>query len=68
MQEALGSDDPADGIAAMLKKFPIPHRLRDIGFDAAKIDFVAGEIAALAIAMPRPVAANDVRALLEAAY
>jgi maleylacetate reductase len=68
LQEALGSGDPADGIAAMLKKFPIPHRLRDIGFDSAKIDFVAGEIAALAIATPRQVTASDVRALLEAAY
>jgi maleylacetate reductase len=68
LQEALDSDDPADGIAAMLKKFPIPQRLRDIGFDAGKIDFVAGEIAALSIAAPRPVTANDARALLEAAY
>jgi maleylacetate reductase len=67
LQEALGSDDPADGIAAMLKKFPIPQRLHDIGFDAGKIDFVAGEIAALAIAAPRPVTANDIRALLQAA-
>jgi maleylacetate reductase len=68
LQEALGSDDPADGIAAMLKKFPIPHRLRDIGFDSAKVDFVAGEIAALSIATPRPVTASDVRELLAAAY
>src|SRR5580698_5076320 len=68
LQEALGADDPADAIAAMLKKFPIPHRLRDIGFDAAKIDFVAGEIAALAIATPRPVSSGDVRELLKAAY
>jgi maleylacetate reductase len=68
LQEALGADDPADAIAAMLKKFPIPHRLRDIGFDSGKIDFVAGEIAALAIATPRPVTASDVRELLKAAY
>ena len=46
LQDALGSGDPAAAIAAMLKKFPIPQRLRDVGFDSAKIDFVAGEIAA----------------------
>ena len=33
-------------LADMLKKFPIPQRLREIGFEAGKIDFVAGEIAA----------------------
>ncbi len=68
LQEALGSGDPADALAAMLRKFPLPQRLRDIGFDAGKVDFVAGEIAALAIATPRPVTADDVRELLEAAY
>jgi hypothetical protein len=52
----------------MLKTFPIPHRLRDIGFDAGKSDFVAGEIAALAITTPRPVTASDARKLLDAAY
>ena len=65
---ALGSDDPAAAIANMLKKFPIPQRLREIGFDTGKIDFVAGEIAAPAIKSPRRVAAADVRELLQAAY
>jgi maleylacetate reductase len=68
LQDALGSDDPSAAVAAMLKKFPIPQRLRDVGFDAAKIDFVAGEIAAAAITAPRPASANDVRDLLRAAY
>jgi alcohol dehydrogenase class IV len=68
LQEALGNDDPAGAVAAMLKKFPIPQRLRDVGFDSAKADFVAGEIAAAAITAPRPASASDVRALLAAAY
>jgi hypothetical protein len=42
--------------------------LRDVGFDAGKIDFVASEIAAAAIKSPRPVSAGDVRELLIAAY
>jgi maleylacetate reductase len=68
LRDALGSDDPAGAVAAMLKKFPIPQRLREVGFDAAKADFVAGEIAAAAITVPRPASASDVRALLAAAY
>ena len=42
-------DEITGAVAAMLKKFPIPQRLRDVGFDAAKVEFVAGEIAAAAI-------------------
>jgi maleylacetate reductase len=67
LAEAFGSADPADALARFLQKFPIPQRLRDIGFDAGKIDFVAGEIAAQAIKSPRPVSAADVRELLNAA-
>ncbi|MGH6675290.1 MAG: maleylacetate reductase, partial [Xanthobacteraceae bacterium] len=55
LARSLGSTDPAEALAQMLKGFPIPQRLRDIGFDAGKIDFVAGEIAAMAIESPRPV-------------
>jgi maleylacetate reductase len=66
--EALGSPDPAGAIAAMLQAFPIPQRLRDVGFDRGKIEFAAGEIAAANITSPRPATADDVRALLAAAY
>jgi maleylacetate reductase len=68
LAEALDCDDPATALADMLTNFPIPHRLRDVGFDAAKIDFAAGEIAVQAIKSPRPVSAADVRELLRAAY
>jgi maleylacetate reductase len=68
LAEALGSDDPAAAMMGMLEKFPIPQRLRDVGFDVAKIDFVAGEIAAQSIRAPRPVSGADVRELVEAAY
>ena len=66
--EALGNGDPADAIAAMLKTFPIPRRLRDLGFDRSKTDFAAGEIAAASIKSPRPASADDVRQILQAAY
>jgi maleylacetate reductase len=67
LAQAFG-DEPADGLADMLRAFPIPQKLSDVGFDRAKIDFVAGEIAAMAISVPRKVSAADVRALLQAAY
>lgn len=67
LRAALGAAEPADALAAMLGRFPIPQRLRDIGFGQAKIDFVAGEIAAASITAPRPVSAADVRNLLAAA-
>lgn len=66
--EALGAGDPAEAIALMLKKFPIPERLREIGFDVGKTDFVADEVAAGAIVAPRPATAVAVRELLAAAY
>src|SRR6266540_5553697 len=62
LTEALGAPDPADRIAAMLRGFPIPQRLGEVGFDRAKIDFVADEVAALSISAPRKVSAEDVRA------
>lgn len=68
LAEALGGNDPAEAIAAMLKTFPIPQRLRDVGFDRGKTDFAAGEIAAASIASPRPASADDVRQILQAAY
>jgi alcohol dehydrogenase class IV len=68
LEQALGSGDPAGALAAMLAHFPIPKRLHDVGFDKAKIDFVASEIAALSIVSPRPVSAADVRELLAAAF
>jgi maleylacetate reductase len=65
---ALDSDDPAQAVATMLNRFPIPERLREVGFDSGKVDFVAGEIAVASIATPRPVTANDIRDVLAAAY
>jgi maleylacetate reductase len=68
LAQALGSDDPAAAIANLLRAFLIPQRLSEIGFDAGKTDFVAGEIAAQSIKSPRPVSAADVRELLNAAF
>jgi maleylacetate reductase len=66
LSDALGGD-AADRLAAMLRGFPIPQKLSDVGFDRGKIDFVANEMVALSIKVPRPVSAEDVRALLTAA-
>jgi maleylacetate reductase len=59
--------DGADRLAEMLRGFPIPQRLTEVAFDRAKTDFVAQEIATMAIAVPRKVSAEDVRMLLAAA-
>jgi maleylacetate reductase len=67
LAEALGSDDPAQAVNAMRGRFPIPQRLRDVGFDVGKVDFVADEIAAASIKAPQPVSAEDVRQILRAA-
>ena len=68
LAEAFATDDPAQGLAAMLRLFPIPQRLREVGFDREKTDFVAGEIAAMSVSVPRKAGVEDVRAVLEAAY
>jgi maleylacetate reductase len=57
----------ADRLAQMLAGFPIPQRLAEVGFDRAKTDFVAQEIAAMKILTPRKVSAEDARTLLAAA-
>jgi maleylacetate reductase len=67
LADALGGD-PAERLAAMLRGFPIPQRLSEVGFDRAKIDFVATEMAAMSIKVPRPVSAEDISTLLAAAY
>ena len=63
----LSADDPAAALEALLRQFPIPQRLREVGFDRARIPEVAGQIADLAIKEPRPVTAQDAAAVLEAA-
>jgi maleylacetate reductase len=68
LSASLHSADPAAAIAGMLRKFPIPQRLRDVGFDPRKTEFAAAEIAAQSIKSPRPVSSADVREVLAAAY
>jgi maleylacetate reductase len=68
LKELLRSDDPADAVAAMLKRFSIPQKLREVDFDAAKTDFIGAQVAAGSIKAPRPVSVQDVRGLLAAAY
>jgi maleylacetate reductase len=68
LAEAFSDADPAGRLAALLRGFPIPQRLSEVGLARAKIDFVANEIAALSISVPRKVSAEDARSLLEAAF
>jgi maleylacetate reductase len=67
LADALGSGDPADVLLRMVREFPIPHGLREIGFDASRIDDAAAQVAALGIKAPRPVSAEDARGILRAA-
>ncbi|HEY0568995.1 MAG TPA: maleylacetate reductase [Xanthobacteraceae bacterium] len=68
MREVLPNDDAALALARMLADFPIPQRLRDVGFQKEKMDFVADEIVKMNVVAPRAATAGDVRALLAAAY
>lgn len=65
---ALGSRDPAETIADMVESFPIPQRLRELGFDLARVDFVAAEIARMDVRLPRAVGSEEVRQILAQAY
>lgn len=65
--DALETNDPAHALGTMMSRFPIPQGLHDIGFGHGKIDFVAEEVAKLNLKAPRPVSAQDVKSILEAA-
>src|SRR5262249_40377754 len=64
---ALGRDG-ADRLAPIAPGLPIPQRPLEVGFDRAKTDFVAREVEAMSITVPRKASAEDVRTLLAAAY
>lgn len=68
LARALRTDDPADALARLVQKLPIPQRLRDVGLDKARIAEVATQVAALGIKDPRPVSRDDAAALLDAAW
>src|SRR5262249_47497899 len=67
LARAFATDDPAGALARLVQTLPIPHRLRDVGFDKGRIADVAALVAALRIEAPRPVGAEDAAVLLEAA-
>ncbi len=67
LTDALGGD-PADVLEKMLRSFPIPQRLRDVGLPEDRIDFVAQEAGKLGLTVPRPAPVDDVRTILKAAY
>lgn len=67
LTDALGGD-PADILENMLRSFPIPQRLRDVGFAEDRIAVVAEEAGKLGLKVPRPASVEDIRAVLKAAY
>jgi maleylacetate reductase len=67
LADALSAADPAEALARMVKGFPIPQRLRDVGFDEAKIDDAAAQVATLAMKEPRAVSMEDAKSVLRAA-
>jgi maleylacetate reductase len=67
LADALGAADPAEALSHMVKGFPIPQRLRDVGFSDTKVDDAAAQVAALAIKEPRAVSAEDAKEILRAA-
>ena len=68
LSAALGSDDPAGALAQLLAALPIPQRLREVGFDRARIPDVAREVAGLGIKQPRPVSQGEAAALMSDAF
>jgi maleylacetate reductase len=67
LARAFGADDPAAAVAELVRALPIPQRLREVGFDRARIPEVAAAVAALAIKQPRPATEADAAAMLSAA-
>jgi maleylacetate reductase len=65
---AFGGRDPAETLAVMVRDFPIPKRLADVGFSRDKFGSTADQVAAVAITSPRPVGKADVLAILDAAF
>jgi maleylacetate reductase len=65
---AFGSDNPAEALTGMLRGFPIPQRLREVGFSEDKIADAAAQVAAIGLKEPRPVTHEDACTLLAAAY
>jgi maleylacetate reductase len=67
LAEALKSGDPAASLARMLTTFGLAEGLRALGFDPARIEDAASQIAALGLKDPRPVSRSDAENLLRSA-
>jgi maleylacetate reductase len=65
---AFGAADAVAALETMLRSFPIPQRLRDLGFARGKIEAAAAQVEALGLKSPRAVSAADASAVLTAAY
>jgi maleylacetate reductase len=65
---AMGCRNAIAGIEDLCGKLPIPRNLAEIGLHEDQVDAAAAEIAAGSYPNPRPVTANSVAALLQAAW
>lgn len=59
--------DLADGVAELVRDFPLPNRLSDMGLTTENLDAaaVAAERDRALANAPRPIAAGDIRSILE---
>lgn len=67
LARALGSDDAADGLAALNRALAITAGLRDLGLRDADVGTAAEEVTAKPYPNPRPATRQEVRELLTAA-
>jgi maleylacetate reductase len=66
---AFGSQTASDGLAALKRQLNAPHALRDYGFaEDAIADAADAILPSVPPSNPRPVSAQDLRALLRAAW
>ena len=69
IRSAFGSQNALGGLYELYDRLHAPQSLRDIGFDRSKIDEAAGLILpAVPPTNPRAVTAQDLRAILDAAW
>ena len=68
IQRAIATPDVVDAIFALAERIGAPTSLRELGLACSDLDPLAEVIAAEAASNPRPVTADDIRALLRGAW
>lgn len=68
LRRALGTDDPAQALWELAGRLGAPRSLAELGFEEGDVAKAAAQVTGQPYANPRPVTADGVRAVLEAAY